>query len=225
MKMESTGIIKASVELMKKVGAIGKNNTADMGKKGKYKFRGIDDVYNAVQSGLIECGIVCTPNYSDPVREERETKYGGALIYTTVAGEFTFYCTEDGSHLTVRTVGEAMDTGDKSTNKAMSAAYKYAMFQFLCIPVDGGSVDSEVDTYEVAPKAQAKLTAGERRQIAGNLQDYGLDAEAIKAFTAWVAEQKGCDPHDRKIGVALLKKEDCSQWLKDFNAAMVLEAE
>lgn len=40
-----------------------------------------------------------------------------------------------------------MDSGDKATNKAMSAAYKYACFQAFAIPVDGN--DSEKDSYEV----------------------------------------------------------------------------
>lgn len=46
-----------------------------------------------------------------------------------VKAEFDFVATEDGSKHTVVTYGEAMDSGDKATNKAMSIAYKYAAFQ------------------------------------------------------------------------------------------------
>ena len=51
------------------------------------------------------------------------------MFYVTVRAEFDFVSTEDGSIHTVVTYGEAMDSGDKATNKAMSIAYKYAAFQ------------------------------------------------------------------------------------------------
>ncbi len=44
-----------------------------------------------------------------------------------------------------------MDSGDKSANKAMSAAYKYALMQVFCIPTDEPK-DTENETHEVAPK-------------------------------------------------------------------------
>ena len=46
------------------------------------------------------------------------------LFYVTVEAEFDFVSSEDGSAHVVRTFGEAMDSGDKATNKAMSAAYR-----------------------------------------------------------------------------------------------------
>jgi hypothetical protein len=59
---------------------------------------------------------------------------------------------EDGSKHTVVTVGEAMDSGDKASNKAMSAAYKYAAFQTFCIPTEGDN-DADSTTHEVAAAA------------------------------------------------------------------------
>ena len=71
------------------------------------------------------------------------------LFYTAVEVEFDFVCVEDGSKHTVKTFGEAMDSGDKSTNKAMSAAYKYAAFQAFAIPSEGDN-DADASTHEVA---------------------------------------------------------------------------
>jgi hypothetical protein len=42
-----------------------------------------------------------------------------------------------------------MDRGDKSINKAMSAAFKYFLFQAFCIPLQGSDADSE--SHEIAP--------------------------------------------------------------------------
>ena len=60
-----------------------------------------------------------------------------------------FVAIEDGSKHTVKTYGEAMDSGDKATNKAMSAAYKYAAFQAFAIPTEGNN--SEDETHHVLP--------------------------------------------------------------------------
>jgi hypothetical protein len=55
---------------------------------------------------------------------------------------------EDGSKHTARTFGEAMDSGDKATNKAMSAAYKYMAFQTFAIPTEGDN-DADNHTHEI----------------------------------------------------------------------------
>jgi hypothetical protein len=95
-----------------------------------YNFRGIDDVLNALSPLL--------------------SKNGGALFYITVEVEFDFVSSEDGTKHTVKTFGEAMDSGDKATNKAMSAAYKYACFQAFSIPTEAKE-DADYQTHEVKP--------------------------------------------------------------------------
>lgn len=113
-----------------------------------YKFRGIDDVYNALAPLLAEHGLCILPRMLERACEERQSKSGGALFYVTVKAEFDFVCAEDGSKHTVSTFGEAMDSGDKATNKAMSAAYKYAAFQAFAIPTEGDN-DADSQTHEV----------------------------------------------------------------------------
>ena len=119
-----------------------------------YNFRGIDDVYNVLSSILSECNLVILPRVVDRHQDERTSKSGGSLFYTTIKMEFDLVSAVDGSKHTVATYGEAMDSGDKSTNKAMSAAYKYAAFQAFCIPVEGDN-DADASTHQVAVKAMA----------------------------------------------------------------------
>lgn len=116
-----------------------------------YKFRGIDEVFNALAPSLVKHGLVILPRMVGRSVVERQTKSGGVLFYVVVDAEFDFVATEDGSKHTVRTFGEAMDSADKATNKAMSAAYKYAAFQAFCIPT-GGDNDADATTHDVAPK-------------------------------------------------------------------------
>lgn len=114
----------------------------------KYKFRGIDDVYNALAPLLSAHGLLILPRVLERHSEERASQKGGALFYVTVKVEFDFVCAEDGSKHTICAYGEAMDRGDKGTNKAMTAAYKYACFEAFCIPTEG-SADADEETHEV----------------------------------------------------------------------------
>ena len=115
-----------------------------------YKFRGIDDVYNAISPLLAKHGLCILPRMLTRECTDRMSAKGGNLFYVVVEAEFDFVSAEDGSKHTVKTFGEAMDSGDKATNKAMSAAYKYAAFQAFAIPTEGDN-DADAHTYDVAP--------------------------------------------------------------------------
>ena len=123
-----------------------------------YKFRGIDDVFNALSPLLATHGLCILPRMLVRNCEERMSKSGGNLFYVTVEAEFDLVAAEDGSKHTIRTFGEAMDSGDKATNKAMSAAYKYAAMQAFSIPTEGDN-DTENHTHEVMPKSKVNHNA------------------------------------------------------------------
>lgn len=116
-----------------------------------YSFRGIDDVYNELNALLSKHKVIMTPRILAREVAERQTQKGSALFYVTVEAEFDFISAEDGSKHTVRTFGEAMDSADKATNKAMSAAYKYAAMMVFCIPTEGDN-DADAVTHEVAAR-------------------------------------------------------------------------
>ena len=91
-----------------------------------------------------------TSNVLESKREERQTQKGGTLIYTIAKCQFKFY-TVDGSFIESIIEGEAMDSGDKSTNKAMSTALKYALMQMFLIPTEE-KLDTEYQSHEVVAK-------------------------------------------------------------------------
>lgn len=119
----------------------------------KYNFRGIDDIYNALAPLLAQNRLCILPRIINRTCEERKSQKGGALFYVTVNAEFDFVAASDGSTHTVKMIGEAMDRSDKATNKAMSAAYKYACFQTFCIPTEGDN-DADFTTHDVKEKSQ-----------------------------------------------------------------------
>lgn len=123
-----------------------------------YSFRGIDDVYNALAVPMSRHGLVVMPRVISRECTERQSAKGGALFYVVLRVEFDFVSAKDGSRHTVSTYGEAMDSADKATNKAMSAAYKYAAMLTFCIPTQGSDNDADATTHEVAPLDQQMLS-------------------------------------------------------------------
>jgi hypothetical protein len=145
---ETKKIYAALSKVMGDVGAVSKSrNNPQQG----YKFRGIDDVAQAVQPAFIKHGVVCVPSVVDVTREMIPTKSGGQMASVRLLVDHVFYA-DDGSSVVCRTLGEAMDSGDKASNKAMSAALKYALLETLCIPVD----EPDRDTEEHSPQLAAK---------------------------------------------------------------------
>lgn len=121
-----------------------------------FMFRGIDAVYNTLSPLLAKHKLCILPRCVSRESTERATKNGGVLFYVVVLAEFDFVSAADGSKHTVSMYGEAMDSGDKATNKAMSIAYKYAAFQAFCIPTEETAIDPDGEVHQVAPKAAPK---------------------------------------------------------------------
>lgn len=127
-------------DIMSDIQAVGKNSkNKDQG----YNFRSIDEVYNMVQPLLAKHRVFSLPKVLSESLEERKTKNGGALITRLMTVRFRFH-TDDGSYVDVTTRGEGMDTGDKASNKAMTAAHKYAIIMLFAIPTrDSNDGDHE----------------------------------------------------------------------------------
>ncbi len=155
---------------MDEVGAIAKDS---VNKQQGFKYRSIDAVYNALNPVLRKNGLFITPEVLDHKREERQTNSGGRLIYSILTMKYTMFA-PDGSSVSAVVIGEGMDSGDKASNKAMSVAMKYAMFQLFCIPTEE-MVDQDAETPPEsvpAPKAQPAPKKSQESDI----------TEAIKVF-------------------------------------------
>ena len=165
-----------------------------------YKFRGIDDVLNALSGALVKAGLVILPRCTERELVERQTAKGGAIFNVTCRVEFDLVSTEDGSKHTVCTYGEAMDSADKATNKAMSAAYKYLALLVFCIPTEASpETDADFSTHEVRhePKTTViKATDGagdslsadrraEVEEVALYLIDCHQSGKDMEAFRVW----------------------------------------
>lgn len=139
-------------KVMADIGAVpkGQRNAAQ-----GYNFRGIDDALAAVQPVLVKHGIILVPEViASDVRDASIGKNAtpGARVVLTV--KHTFFA-PDGSSVSAVTVGEGLDTSDKACNKAMSGAFKYAIFETFCIPTDEQAChDSDHESPQIDPPAK-----------------------------------------------------------------------
>lgn len=150
-------IYAAISSVMAEIGAVGKDQK---NQQQGFMYRGIDDVMNALQPALVKNKVFIVPEVTSEERSERVTvkEYQGqkkesVLFYTRLGVTYKFF-TDDGSFIEAKVIGEAMDSGDKATNKAMSIAYKYACFQVFCIPTEE-MIDPDAEVHEPAPKGKA----------------------------------------------------------------------
>lgn len=119
-----------------------------------YAFRGVDDVYSALSPLLAKHKLNIIPQVKEYIVKEKQTKSGSIMYVTVLRVDWLLVSAVDGSSVVATTYGEAMDSADKSTNKALSAAYKYMCFIMFCIPVEGEENDADASTPEATiPKA------------------------------------------------------------------------
>lgn len=130
--MENPMIYSAIVDAMGQINAIAKGRSNSMQ---NFKYRGIDDVMNELHPILAKCGIFIVPTVLEEQRAEGKTSKGGVIYFTRLKIKFTFYA-KDGSFFESVVIGEAMDSGDKASNKALSIGLKYALLQVFCIPTE-----------------------------------------------------------------------------------------
>lgn len=162
---QPAAIYAAIIGVMDDVGAVAKDrkNTQQ-----GFMYRGVDDVMNAIQPAMVKHGVFVVPEVLSQERQERQTRSGGNMTLTLLRVRYSFYA-KDGSSVSAEVVGEAMDNADKSSNKAMSVAYKYACFQVFSIPTeeqDDPDAESVTDTTPIRaqePRRAANPAAAQRK--------------------------------------------------------------
>jgi len=146
-------------EVMKEVEAIGKNQT---NQAQRFKFRGIDDVYNTLHPLFSKHGLVMAPKVHSASYKKRQSNNGGLLTLARLLVSYTIYA-PDGSSVEVGPVaGEAMDSGDKASNKALAVAHKYALLQLLLVPTNDPENDPDASSHAPqynAPKSRVNEVA------------------------------------------------------------------
>lgn len=224
-------IYEAIASVIADVGYVAKDK---VNKQQGFKYRSVDDVFNALHPALAKNKVFIVPRIL-----EREctvigkTKNGIDMVKVVCKIKFTFFA-EDGSSVESVIVGEGLDTGDKATNKAMAVAYKYACFQVFCIPTEEMSdpdsesqeLDEESEKKEKRPaeKKSSKNTKSDSQKPNGKQEVENPDDETITVamLNTIRSEQKRTGVTDKQIlGVKAITAKDIeSLTVREFKIVM-----
>lgn len=162
-------VTKSICAITAEIGALGKNKKNE---QQGYAFRGVDDLMNALHPLFAKYGVFLMPEVTNTQRDERITAKGTSLISVTVTVRYHFVAM-DGSEITATVVGEGMDSADKATNKAMTAAFKNVCFQTFCIPTAEVAA-ADPDNYTPDRSISANRVIKERLLNCKSLDDLKL---------------------------------------------------
>ena len=214
---ENTALIyKKIIEVMADINAIGKDRR---NQQQGFQFRGIDDVMNELHSSLAKCGVFVLPNVLEETRTTGKTARGGDMFYTRLKIKFGFYA-EDGSHVDAVVIGEAMDTGDKASNKALSIGLKYAMLQVFCIPTE-----DEKDPDAVSPQPAAGTMQQQPQQKKPSAK-FDFEPKGGETTPAEKKEIGGLLASKYTNGAPVFSKDEAKKYSdmrKDYTAREVIE--
>lgn len=200
--IENPKIYAAIAGVIADCGIVGKDK---VNKQQGFKYRSVDDVFNALHPALAKNKVVIIPTVVERQCEEvGKTKNGTAILKVICKVKYDI-CAEDGSRVTSIIYGEGMDMGDKATNKAMAIAYKYLCFQVFCIPTeemsdpDGESLEEKIGT----PKKQLEKKKEKPKEQPATTEPANDEAEDVKISQPMLAtiqnEQKRTGVTDKQI--------------------------
>lgn len=218
---ESLTIYQAMARILADIDHIGKDRQADMGGAGKYKFRGIDDMYNALHSSFAKYKVFIIPEIIESKIElqEKEKTYNGVTTKTYATSalltvKFTFV-SEDGTSIAAVGIGHALDTSDKATNKAQSAALKYCLMQAFLIPTEESKdvEDENIPVSKPASKPKAPYTPPPQRpSVAPTPANYSENAKQYQADLKTAFEILDWEPDKKASWAKSINPQPFSSW-------------
>jgi len=127
-----------------------------------YSFAGEGAFIRELRPAMIEHGVTISVSKMDALTQEHYItgKYDTKMVRSTIHAAVTFSHVS-GDSITVEAYGEGSDAGDKSLNKAMTDAYKYALRQTFMIETgDDPDKDEEDKSLTAAAKKLGAVETG-----------------------------------------------------------------
>lgn len=136
---EHPTIRAAMAAVFRAIGPVAKNlRNVEAG----YAARSIDDLMDALHPHLAAAGVFVIPE----VLEHHSSQVQGrntVLHQVILKVRFTFHHAGGEDTVAATVYGEARDAADKATNKALQAAFKYALLDTFVIPLTGDTEDAD----------------------------------------------------------------------------------
>lgn len=140
----SSTVHQRMIAILAELPAIGKDSRNE---QQGFMFRSHDAVLNALNPLMAKWGVFVVPNVLERVTDKRATARGGTMYEVNLHVQFTFYG-PDGDSIVASAWGEGTDSGDKSTNKAMTMAFKNVLAQAFAVST-AETIDTDARTDEM----------------------------------------------------------------------------
>jgi len=176
-------IYTAIVAIMNSVGYVKKQRGNNL----NYTYTGEAALIAAIRPEMVDNNVIMTVHkINSTIRETYQTSKGTNMNSTYITGTIRFTHAPSGSSIDVESVGEGSDVGDKSSPKALTGMYKYALRQTFCIetgddPDNFASEQQERNTKQQAQQAQpAKKTLVEAATELGGVVKNTMSLETAE---------------------------------------------
>lgn len=176
----------------------------------RFGSRSIDDVLDAVHAACSRHGVFAIPWLESITHTDVTSAKGNPLRQADVVMVYRFHGPR-GDYIDARVPGESIDAADKSTSKALQMAYKYALIQTFCLPINGPDADTENPERGETSDEPTQVAIATITELAA-----GLDADGVEAFRRW-AEGHGITPR--------MATKDGRRWLIGYTRTQAPEVE
>jgi hypothetical protein len=149
-------VFEAIILVMNEVGYVQKTRTGNL----NYSFAGEVGLIKALRPEMVKQGLFMYPCGSQQViRDTFDTSKGTSMNTTVLSKTFRMYHAPSETYIDITVEGEGSDVGDKSVNKAMTGAFKYALRQAFMIETGDDPDATSSDTMERAAKKNGSKPA------------------------------------------------------------------
>lgn len=214
---ETQLIYKKIGDILKEIEPVTKEKTNT---QQNYKFRGIEDAMNMLSPILAKHGVFpTTESVVDVSSENVVSKSGSAGYHYVRRYTFHFYA-EDGSFISTMADGEAIDYGDKSSNKAYSTAYREALWKLFIVPFaadDIENTDHDLKPVEKPIPVVAKPTADATYKKSIELIDATKNMEELNTLMTKISKGTILTA-DQKEALYAIASEQEDKFLTDITA-------
>lgn len=155
----------------------------------RYNYATESDVSEKVREVLVEQNVMMLPDIIEHATREHVNQKGNIEYIATVKVKFTFIDGETGEELSIHSIGEGQDAGDKAVYKAITGATKYALMKAFMIPTgDDPEADVGVDNRNQQENNQSLQKQPSKATL---LAKFKMGGKTEQEFNEWYGKQLG----------------------------------
>lgn len=160
----------------------------------RFNFRGVDTVVNVFGPVTLKHGVHVMSSKVEATYGTKNTKSGGTMRECSVLITWTIMGPM-GDSFTLQTMGEALDTADKSTTKAQSVALRTLLLGFGLTPTH--DTEPDMDRIERGVEAPARSAESYRDELLdpktspGRIQQIGYEVSNLRMLGSRVQNETG----------------------------------